>query len=382
MSLTPLTGNSGTIYDTQYFANIRDNSSNPLVSDSLNSSTPGRYIYTFTSSIHPFLASAASNPLDVTASSVAGSSSTLDTSWSAPANLGGANVINYTVNYRPSETTGQWSTQTTSGTSLRISGLTSRTHYDIFVTANNGVADSPASETVFAQTNPSTNADLQSLSAMGPSSVTLTPAFDPAVVSYTSEVENSDSSICLTYTTSDASAAVIGKKGGSTIASCNADLQVGTNSLTFDVTAQDGVITKTYTWVITRDAAVVPSPSASPSASPSPNTLTKSVSKSSIDNTIRFSTSSRVLTLAIKNTIKKSVKISGKNATYVVTGVAGFLPGVTELQVKKLALLRANIVKGYLVKLGVNKTQISVVINTTNRGIVPKTKIMAKYLTS
>jgi len=62
--------------------------------------------------------------------------------------------------------------------------------------------------------------------------------------------------------------------------------------------------------------------------------------------------------------------------------VAGFLPGVTEKQVKKLALMLANIVKDHLMKLGVNKTQISVVIKTTNRGIVPKTKIMAKHLTS
>ena len=126
-----------------------------------------------------------------------------------------------------------------------------------------------------------------------------------------------------------------------------------------------------------------PAATASPSSAPSTSTPTAVATKSTanLGKSIRFSTSSKVLTAAHKNTLKKSVKTSGKDATYVVTGTAGFLPGVTEAQVKKLANVRANTVKAYLVKLGVNKANITIKINTTNQGIVPKTKTLARYLT-
>jgi uncharacterized repeat protein (TIGR02543 family) len=104
---------------------------------------------------------------------------------------------------------------------------------------------------------------------------------------------------------------------------------------------------------------------------------TKSLRKS-----IQFSTSSKLLTKAHKATLKKSVAASGAGATYVVTGTAGFLPGATESQVKKLAKVRANVVKAYLVKLGVNKADITIKIKTTNQGFIPKTKTLARYLTS
>jgi TctA family transporter len=89
-----------------------------------------------------------------------------------------------------------------------------------------------------------------------------------------------------------------------------------------------------------------------------------------------------VLTKKHKAKLKKSVSASGTSATYVVTGTAGFLPGVTEAQVKKLATVRANTVKAYLVKLGVNRANITIKIKTTNQGIIPKTKTLASYLTS
>jgi uncharacterized repeat protein (TIGR02543 family) len=105
-------------------------------------------------------------------------------------------------------------------------------------------------------------------------------------------------------------------------------------------------------------------------------------SPATLGKTIQFSTSSKALTKSHKAALKKSVKASGKDATYVVTGTAGFLPGVTEAQVKTLAKVRANIVKAYLVKLGVNKANITIKIKTTNQGIIPKTKTLASYATS
>jgi outer membrane protein OmpA-like peptidoglycan-associated protein len=123
-------------------------------------------------------------------------------------------------------------------------------------------------------------------------------------------------------------------------------------------------------------------PTTTPTSAPSINSSAAAVAKpaSNLGKAIRFSTSSKVLTQAHKNALKKSFKASGKDATYVVTGNAGFLPGVTEAQVKKLARVRANIVRDYLVKLGVNRANITIKITTTNRGIVPKTKALARFM--
>jgi uncharacterized repeat protein (TIGR02543 family) len=105
-------------------------------------------------------------------------------------------------------------------------------------------------------------------------------------------------------------------------------------------------------------------------------------SPATFGKTIQFSTSSKALTKAHKAALKKSVTTSGKDATYVVTGTAGLLPGVTAAQAKTLAKARANAVKAYLVKLGVNKANITVKTKVTNQGIAPKTKTLASYLTS
>ncbi len=367
MSLTPLTGDSGTIYDTQYFANVRDTAAHPLISDSLNSNVLGRYVYTFTNTIHPFIASATSKPIDVTATRVAGSASELDASWSAPTDLGGANVINYTVNYRPTGTTGQWSTSTTPGTSLRISGLTSLTNYDVYVTANNGVGDSPASDTVSAQTNPSTNADLQSLSATGTSSVTLTPTFDSAILAYTSQVPYSVSSACLSDTLSDMNATVVVKNGTSVIADCNANLLVGVNTLTFVITAQDGVATKTYTWVITREA--------DSTATPTPKSNGKETcSVSSAGATFEFGTSGPISN-ATKRELKKMAAHS-KSAHFEITGCAGMRPGIPVKFVRALAMSRAKRIANYLVALGVNRRLITLQAAVVPFGITPKAKIL------
>jgi uncharacterized repeat protein (TIGR02543 family) len=105
---------------------------------------------------------------------------------------------------------------------------------------------------------------------------------------------------------------------------------------------------------------------------------TKSTDKST--PAIEFSTSSIVLTKANKSALKKLANSSGKDASYVVTGTAGRLPGVTEAQVKNLAKLRANVVKTYLVKLGVKKSNIKIKTKIVNQGIVPKTKVLTRNL--
>jgi uncharacterized repeat protein (TIGR02543 family) len=108
-------------------------------------------------------------------------------------------------------------------------------------------------------------------------------------------------------------------------------------------------------------------------------TTTTPVAKTA-KQSVKFSTGSLVLTKANKAALKKLVKSSDKDASYVVTGTAGRLPGVTEAQVKNLAKLRANVVKTYLVKLGVKKSNIKIKTKIVNQGIVPKTKVLTRNL--
>lgn len=96
----------------------------------------------------------------------------------------------------------------------------------------------------------------------------------------------------------------------------------------------------------------------------------------------KFSASSSVLTAAGKKAVSKIVKKSGKNAKYTVTGVAGKVIGVPDSKVKALAKSRAEKIKAYLIKLGVKKSNITIKIKIIDSGILPKTKILAKYLTS
>jgi len=96
----------------------------------------------------------------------------------------------------------------------------------------------------------------------------------------------------------------------------------------------------------------------------------------------KFSAGSSTMSQTGKTAIKKIVSKSGKDATYTITGVAGKVAGVTDAKVKALAKARAEKVKTYLIKLGVKKSNISIKIKILSPGITPKTKILAKYLTS
>jgi hypothetical protein len=109
----------------------------------------------------------------------------------------------------------------------------------------------------------------------------------------------------------------------------------------------------------------------------SPQKSAKSLSKS-----VGFTAGSSVLSNASKSALKKSVATSGLEASYVVTGTAGLLSGVSEAQAKKLAKKRANATKAYLVKLGVNSSNITIKIAIGKLGVSPKTKILASYLSN
>ncbi|MFL5745261.1 MAG: cadherin-like beta sandwich domain-containing protein, partial [Niastella sp.] len=98
------------------------------------------------------------------------------------------------------------------------------------------------------------------LSGLAISTGTLTPAFSTSTTSYTATVANATSSITVTPTATDATATIsvngISVTSGATSASIS--LNVGLNTITTVVTAQDGTTTQTYTIDITRAASGTP----------------------------------------------------------------------------------------------------------------------------
>ena len=93
----------------------------------------------------------------------------------------------------------------------------------------------------------------------------------------------------------------------------------------------------------------------------------------------RFAFGSPLLTKTQKAAIKEAVTTSGTDATFVVTAEAGKLPGVSDSEVQLLATKRGQVIKSYLVKLGVNKSSVTIKVKITRLGIVPKTKIVGSY---
>lgn len=97
----------------------------------------------------------------------------------------------------------------------------------------------------------STNANLKGFSL---SRGSFKPEFDPGITEYTASVDNSVSSLTVTPILEDINARVaingIPVAGGQT--SQPIDLNVGSNTITVLVTAQDGVTTKTYTITVNR----------------------------------------------------------------------------------------------------------------------------------
>ena len=91
------------------------------------------------------------------------------------------------------------------------------------------------------------------LSALALSQGSLSPSFTSGTLAYTSSVPNSVSSLIVTPTTNDGNATAT-VNGAS--ATTPVTLAVGSNTVTVQVTAQDGVTTQSYTVTVTRAAAL------------------------------------------------------------------------------------------------------------------------------
>ncbi|KAA9338781.1 cadherin-like beta sandwich domain-containing protein, partial [Adhaeribacter soli] len=96
--------------------------------------------------------------------------------------------------------------------------------------------------------------DNANLSALTLSSGTLSPVFASATASYTASVPNATTSITVTPTKAEANATIT--VNGTAVTSGNASvaiaLNIGSNTITTVVTAQDGTTTKTYSVVVNR----------------------------------------------------------------------------------------------------------------------------------
>ena len=85
-----------------------------------------------------------------------------------------------------------------------------------------------------------------------------------------------------------------------------------------------------------------------------------------------FAPGSSVLSDDQKAAIKKALASSGSDVSFIVTGTAGKLPGVSDSKVQRLAKARAKAIKAYLVSLGVSKTSITTQVKIAEIGETPK----------
>jgi hypothetical protein len=121
-------------------------------------------------------------------------------------------------------------------------------------------------------------------------------------------------------------------------------------------------------------------------AAPSSALSASTVATASENETVRISASfplgTAVLTKSQKAGIKKVVANSGTDATFLVTAAAGKLPGVSDEAVQLLAKKRGQVIKSYLVKLGVSKASVTTKVKINRLGSVPKTKIVGSAAAS
>ena len=99
------------------------------------------------------------------------------------------------------------------------------------------------------------------LSALSLGNATLSPTFASATTAYMAGVDNDVSQVTVSPTLNDSNASYVVKIGSAVHSDGTVPLAVGVNSITVEVTAEDGQTTLTYTIFVTR-AALAPSASA------------------------------------------------------------------------------------------------------------------------
>jgi hypothetical protein len=182
-------------------------------------------------------------------------------SWSAPLSDGGSALTNpnYTVTVTGPSVASNACDPGATGTVCTVGGLVNGASYVFSVVAENRMGTSPAATVTYNV--PSADATLADLLVTGlGGSVAMSPTFDPQITSYSASAANGVSAVTITPTTSAAGATVTvdGAMVISGEASSAISLNVGVNEIDVVVTASDPRFTQTYTFLITRAAAVIP----------------------------------------------------------------------------------------------------------------------------
>ena len=162
----------------------------------------------------------------------------------------------------------------------------------------------------------SSSADLSNLVL---SSGTLNPAFTSATTSYAASVANGVTSITVTPTAADPGATI--QVNGATVASGSASggisLNLGANTIMTVVTAADGVTTKTYTVIVTRDCASAIT--VSTNSDSGAGSLRQVIADICAGGTITFA-GDYTITLASELVIDKELTIDGTGHSVTVSG--------------------------------------------------------------
>ena len=222
-----------------------------------------------------------------TIESVTSGAQTLTVTWATPDSDGGTVITAYDLRYIRSDAADKadpnWTIEDSvwtpgSGTlEYTATGLADGTQFDVQVRAVNSVGAGPWSATVTGATDPpppqlSSDASLSALTLSGVNF----GAFAPGTTSYTAQVANSVSQTTVTPTVNHSGASHAIKLGGVADADGVINLNVGSNVITVEVTAEDGQTTQTYTVTVTRQDA---SPLAADPCTGSLGTLSGTISQ-------------------------------------------------------------------------------------------------------
>ncbi len=197
-----------------------------------------------------------------------------------------------------------------------VTGLTPGATYHYRVNGSSGAGTSNGADVIFA--TPSNNA---SLSGLALSDGTLSPAFDGGTLSYTAGVLIPTTSITVTPVAAQANASITvnGAAVASGAASGGIALNLGPNTLTIAITAQDGVAKESYTVTVTR-AAVAPTVT-------SPSSAAVTASSAMLGGNV---TSDGSATISVRGVVlaptaaKTSLRIGGTGVTNITgTGTTG-----------------------------------------------------------
>jgi len=153
-------------------------------------------------------------------------------------------------------------------------------------------------------------------------------------------------------------------------------------SYTVDVTNQE---TGNAPATVTSNAAVV-TVTAAPAQGNGPGTEvvcngpgTEVVSPTIKSKSITFGKKSTKLTTKIKKSVKTIVTPASKSGTFTVNVYASKADGATKAARTAVVKKRAKLMKAYLVKLGVSKSNIKIVTKVTTKNTTTKTKVSVSY---